>query len=417
VSDIQNYINEPVSAYDLSGDPLSWVFPESLQAPSGAFPYSAAFDHFQWGVPGRNRYFLNASAISNLQDGAIFLEHRLEFSPQWSVLYGLRGDAVQLNYSDPLGGPELYDGLPQRASTAWYGLHKGNVSLVYSPTQQVSAYLTYNNAQYVLPTANDGAVATWGEAPSSQLRLDTTLEEAGVKFDLFDRTLFISSAIFNQTRAQPIGVGLSNTVAHIKGAEIELNFQPNPYFFATGSYSYLHTMLDTQSNFYNFPAEPGLNVDGAGTLAVFQTGQRFLDPGVPQHLLNVLANYKHPSGFGAQVNIQVTGPIDTTQAGYLNLTATNANAAASGLGTLVGPGGSVPLSVVAANGYYTPARIPWQYTVNAAFFCSFQHYLLNLSIYNLTDQHNLINAFPYFGNDFLTRVPPTSFEFRFSAKF
>jgi hypothetical protein len=56
---------------------------------------------------------------------------------------------------------------------------------------------------------------------------------------------------------------------------------------------------------------------------------------------------------------------------------------------MVGPGGIVPLSVVAANGYYTPARIPWQCTVNAAFFCSFQHYLLNLSIYNLTDRHDL----------------------------
>ncbi len=47
--------------------------------------------------------FLNGTVDSNLQDAAIFLEHRLQFSPQWSVLYGLRGDLVQLNDSDPLG--------------------------------------------------------------------------------------------------------------------------------------------------------------------------------------------------------------------------------------------------------------------------------------------------------------------------
>ena len=417
VWDVQNYINEPVSAYDLSGNPLTWIFPAALQVPSGALPYYAAFGHFQWGSPGRNPYYLNDSAISDLRDGAIFLEHRMAFSPQWSVLYGLRGDAVQLNYADPLGGAGLYHGLPERASTAWYGLHNGNISVLYSPTPHVSAYLTYNNAQYVLPTANDGAVSTWGKDPSSQLRQDTTLEEAGLKFDLLDKALFISSAIFKQTRARPIGVGLSSTVAHSKGAEIELNFQPNPQFFATASYSYLHTTLDSASSFYNFPAEPGLNIDGAGNLAVFKPGQSFRDPGVPQHLFNVLANYKHPSGFGAQVNVQVTGPIDTTQAGYLDLAVTNTNAAAQGLGTLVGPGGSVPLSVVGANGEYTPPQVPWQYTLNAAVFYSVRHYLFKLSVYNLTDRHNLINAFPYFGNDFLTRVPPTSVEFRFSAKF
>ena len=423
VWDVQNYINEPVSVYDLSASPLSWVFPSALQEPSGAFPYYAAFGHFQWGSPGRNAYFLNGSVDQNLQDGAIFLEDRMVFSPQWSVLYGLRGDLVQLNYSDPLGGPGLYDGLPQSASTAWYGLRNGNISVVYSPTEHVSAYLTYNNAQYVLPTANDGAVATWGESPSSQLQQDTTLEEAGMKFDLLDKSLFISTAIYNQTRAVPIGVGLSNTVAHIKGAEFELNFQPNPHFFATASYSYLHTIINTPSTliapgyFYNFPAEPGLNVDGAGTLAVYQPNQSLLDPGVPQHLFNVLVNYKHPSGFGAQANLQVTGPIDTTQSGYLNIAATNANAAADGLGTLVGPGGTVPLSVVSANGYYTSPQIPWQFTVNAAAFYSFSHYLIKLSIYNLTNERNLLNDIPFYGNDFLTREPPRSFDLSFSGRF
>ena len=426
VWDVQNYINEPVSIYDLSGNPLSWIFPAALQVPSGAFPYYAAFGHFQYGAPGRNPYFLNGSVDQNLQDAAIFLEHRIVLSPQWSVLYGLRGDLVQLDYSDPLGGP-VYNGLPQSASTAWYGLRNGNISVVYSPTPHVSTYLTYNNAQYVLPTANDGAVAVWGESPKSQLQQDTTLEEAGLKFDLLGKALFISSAIYHQTRAIPIGVGLTNTVANIRGAEIELNFQPNPHFFATASYSYLHTIINTPSYpasapyapgyFYNFPAEPGLNIDGAGTLAVYQPNQSLIDPGVPEHLFNVLANYKHPSGFGAQANIQVTGPFDTTQSGYLNLPATNAMAAADGLGPLVGPGGTVPLSVVGANGYYTSPRIPWQYTMNGALFYNYEHFLFKFAVYNLTSRHNFINDIPFYGNDFLTRVPPRSYDFTVSAKF
>jgi outer membrane receptor protein involved in Fe transport len=429
VLDIQNYLNEPVSIFDLSGPSNSWVFPGALQN-NGPVLYNAAFNHLQYGLPGRfdgnpgpGYYFiggfLNGTADSNLKDAAVFLEHRIKFSPQWSVLYGIRGDLVQLDYSDPLGGPGLYDGFPQSASTAWYGLYNGNVSVVYSPTQHLSLYLTYNKAQYVQPTANDGAVATWGEDPASQLRQNTLLEEGGVKFDLFDKRLFISMAGFYQERTITAGPGgLTDTPAHIKGAEFELNFQPDPHFFATASYSYLHTTTTAPSPFYNFPAQPGLNNDGAGisifpTNLVFAPGQTFQDPGVPQQLFNVLANYKHESGFGAQANVQVTGPVSITQSGYLDLAnMTNpANFPYPGLTT-------AQLAQFAANGsYYKAPIIHWQYTLNGAVFYTYQKYTVKFSVYNVTDRHNLTNDIPFYGDDFLTRQPPTDFDFSISAKF
>lgn len=428
VLDIQNFVAEPVSIFDLSQSPLTWILPPSVQAPSGAFYYNGAFNHPQWGLPGRFQGppgpdgfavggFLNGTVDSNLQDAAIFLEHRMKFSPEWSVLYGLRGDLVQLNYSDPLGGPDYgappgLPLLPQSASTAWYGLYNGNISVVYSPSSHVSTYLTYNKAQYVLPTANDGAVATWGEDPTAQLRQDTLLEEAGVKFDLLDKALFISSAIFKQNRAEPIGEGgTQHTLAHIKGAEIELNYQPDPHFFATASYSYLRTILDTPQPFYNFPAQPGINNDGSGLDAVFQPNQSFVDPGVPEHLFNVLANYKHESGFGGQANIQVTGPVETTQSGWLNVAATSSSADFPAVAA------STVAALTASNGYYQSPKIPWQYTLNTAAFYSFQQYTVKFTIYNLTDQHNLINDIPFYGNDFLTRVPPRSYDLTISGKF
>jgi outer membrane receptor protein involved in Fe transport len=429
VLDIQNFVNEPVSVFDLSANPDTWVFPSALQAPAGAFLYSAAFNHPQWGLPGRfqgppgpDGYpvagFLNGTADSNLKDAAIFLEHRLQFSPQWSVLYGLRGDLVQLNYSDPLGGadygaPPGLSPLPQSASTSWYGLYNGNISVVYSPTEHISTYLTYNKAQYTLPTANDGAIATWGEDPAYQLRQNTLLEEGGVKFDLFDKRLFISMAGFYQERTITTGPGgLADTPAHIKGAEIEANFQPDPHFFATASYSYLHTTLDAPSGFYNFPAQPGMNGDAAGTTAVFQPNQTFQDPGVPQQLFNLLANYKHESGFGAQANIQVTGPVEVTQSGYLNVAATEALAAEDFVS--IAPGF---LSSLGANGYYQSPVIHWQYTLNAAVFYSYQNYTLKFSVYNLTDRTNWTNDIPFYGNDFITRQPPRDFDLSFSARF
>jgi outer membrane receptor protein involved in Fe transport len=429
VLDIQNFVNEPVSIFDLSQSPNTWIFPSSLQAGAGAFLYNAAFNHPQWGLPGRfqgppgpDGYsvagFLNGTVDSNLQDAAIFLEHRLQFSPQWSVLYGLRGDVVQLNYSDPLGGadygaPPGLPTLPQSASTNWYGLYNGNISVVYSPTSHVSTYATYNKAQYTLPTANDGAIATWGEDPTWQLRQNTLLEELGVKLDMLDKALFLSSAIFRQERTITTGEGgLAHTLAHIKGAEVELNYQPDPHFFATASYSYLHTTLDSPATFYNFPATPGINYDGAGASATnpFLPNQTFNDPGVPQHLFNVLGNYKHESGWGAQANIQVTGPVETTQSGYLNLAAIQS--------TYPGLPASQAASYAANGGYYQSPKIPWQYTLNAGVFYSFeQHYTVKFMVYNLSDQHNLVNDVPFYGNDFITRVPPRSYDLSISGKF
>jgi outer membrane receptor protein involved in Fe transport len=412
VLDIQNYANEPVSVFDLSASPDTWVFPASAQASCGcgAVLYSAAFGHVQYGVPGRASGYLNASINSNLKDGAIFLEHRLKFSPEWSVLYGLRGDLVQLNDSDPLGGSAPLNGIPQSQSTNWYGLYNGNVSVVYSPTAHISAYLTYNNAQYVLADANDGAVGTLGVDPTTQLRQDTLLKELGLKFDLLDKALFISTAVFKQNRAVPTGDGgLQHSLARITGAEIELNYQPNPHLFATASYSFLQTYLDTPSSFWNFPAYPGVNYDGSGLDATYTPGQKFRDPGVPRHLFNVLANYKTDFGFGVQGNIQVTGKVETTQSGWLNVAATS---------TQYLPIPAALLATLNANGgYYQSPTIPTQYTFNVAGFYTYDKYTVKLSVYNLTDRKNVVNDYPFYGNDFLTRLPPRSYDVSFTGKF
>jgi outer membrane receptor protein involved in Fe transport len=437
VLDIQNYNNEPVSVFDLSQSPSTWVFPSAAQIVGGAFPYTAAFGHTQYGFPANGTAFgaelyPNATIDSNLQDAALFLEHRLTFSPQWSLLYGLRGDLVQLNDSDPLysaalaayTSPANYDGYsvmpPQSQHTAWYGLYNGNISLVYSPTDWVSGYVTFNKAQYVYATANDGAVGAINVPVLGQLRQGTKLEEAGVKFDLLGKALFMSIAGFSQEREVTTGPSVNQeSWAHITGAEFELNYQPSPHFFATASYSYLHTRLDTAAGFYNFPAQPGFNIDGAGTAVVFAANQNFTDPGVPEHLINFLANYKLDNGLGFQANLQVTGPVQTTQAGYIDIGATEGKLAGDfGYGTYSQPiNNAIPASVL-KTGYYNPPTIPWQYTLNAgAFYTFLDHYTARLMIYNVANRVNWINDNPFYGNDFLTRQPPRSFDLTVSGKF
>jgi outer membrane receptor protein involved in Fe transport len=61
--------------------------------------------------------------------------------------------------------------------------------------------------------------------------------------------------------------------------------------------------------------------------------------------------------------------------------------------------------------------IPWQYTWNAAVFYEFENYTVTFSVYNLIDQHNWQPSPGFYGNDFLVRSDPRTFEVRLQAKF
>ena len=404
-NEVQNFANEPVSIFDLGQNPTTLAFPASAQAAGGAVPYTAAFGLPIWGVSARNGYYLNNSIDSNLSDAAVFLEHRMEFSPQLSVMYGLRADVVKLHESDPINDPNWQE-YPASMSTNAYLLKNANISPVFKPYPWMSTYLTVNFAQYVDPNSQDGGVGTYGQDASSILRQDTKLLEAGVKLDLLHKALFVGADVFKQSRAIPSGAGgATPDQAHILGFEAELNYQPNPNFFATASYSYISTKLDQPSSFYNFPAQPGTNVDGSGVLAVWQPASSYNDPGVPRQLFNFLLNYKTSFGLGLQTNWEVTSPIETTQSGWIDVAASQAN------------GAVLPASVVANGGYFQAPVIPWQYTANAALYYDFsKKYQLRFSVYNMTNQRNLYNDIPFYGNDFITISQPRTFSLSFKAK-
>jgi hypothetical protein len=56
--------------------------------------------------------------------------------------------------------------------------------------------------------------------------------------------------------------------------------------------------------------------------------------------------------------------------------------------------------------------------LNAGVFYSFaEHYNVKFMVYNLTSRHNLEPDYSFYGNDFLTRVPPRSYDLTFSGKF
>ena len=421
VNYISNFSSEPVSAYDLTGPGSSFIFPAANQSGDDAVPYVAALGRIQYGVSGRDSINAGNSSISNLYDAALYFEHRLLFTPELSLLYGARLDLAHANERDPL--PEVPGAftattLPAAVSTPWYGISNANLSPVYQIADWASVYLTYDYTQSISGASGDGGVGTYAGDPSATFRQDSRLAEAGLKLSLLNKSLFIGSAVFDQRRLVPAGPnGTASVAAKIRGIETELNYQPNGNVFFTASYSFIRTLLSVPDSFYNFPAYSGNFIDGAASVIVWQPNQSSNDPGVPQQTFNLLGNYQLNSGFGARLGLQATGPIDTTSSGYINVAATNALAANDGFGTLLGPGGIVPTSVVGANGYYQTPHIPWQYTVNLAGYYKAGPYYVKLSIYNLTDRRNWQSSPPYYGNDFLVQSDPRSFDLTLRYKF
>jgi hypothetical protein len=56
--------------------------------------------------------------------------------------------------------------------------------------------------------------------------------------------------------------------------------------------------------------------------------------------------------------------------------------------------------------------------LNAAVYYNFlEHYTVKFTVYDVTDQHNLQNDYPFYGNDFLTRLPPRSYDLALTGKF
>ena len=410
VQNIQSFVNEPVGIFDLTGAPSTFVFPAALQDAGdplfGTIKYTDAFGRLVYGAAGRNAILPNNTVDSDTYDFGVFLEHRIQMTPEVSVMYGLRGDVVQLDERDPLGGA-LVNGIPDHHTSAWYGLGNGNISPVWQFAPWGTAYFTYNYAQYTNSTTNDGGIATFGTTDKSQLQQTTRLYEGGLKFSLIENSLFLSTAAFEQARSVPTGPGgASSSFAHIRGLEAELDYQPQPHLFLTASYSFARTILETPAGFYNFPAQAGANVDGAATGIVWAPNQQFKDPGIPEHVFNFLGNYRFDNGVGIQTSLQVTGPIATTTSGTIDVAATQA-----------GFPGFVPAYLVANGGHYVSPEIPWQYTLNAAVYWDVGRYEFKLAGYNITNQRNLVNDNPFYGNDFLTVLPPASVNLTMKVKF
>lgn len=358
-----DYFNEPSNSWDLS-------------APRENINYR--YENTSLPIPGHHGRFAFPGTIngdtgdSNVLSGGVFVQNDLRIGPV-GLLTGARVDVNYVHYNDPI----FFDGGTDNGDDTVWATPNFNISPTLALTKNVTAYVTYNYSQSTSVGNGGGLVPEGGNFSNGQLHRVSELVEGGLKFSLLKDTLFISTAGFFQTRSIPTLGGGANQ-AEVTGLEIEGNYQPNKHLYLTAGYTLSESFLYNQSPGFVSQLKPldKLPVNADGTITLDNGGvlpvADYRQPGLPEHLFNLLATYKTDFGLGATAGLVVTGPMHNDYSGDL--------------------------------------RIPWQYTVDLTVFYNYKNVETHVSFLNLTDQDNWAPPNAVYGDGSILRDLPFRIE-------
>lgn len=359
-----DYFFEPAGVWDLTKDHR--FIDVNLSNNFGPVP------GFRIPVPGfTNRYatpgLINGDTNDSFSYSASpFLQGDYKLTEALTVIVGGRYEFLTVNSKDP-----LLPAVPETEESV--ALPNVNGSLVYKVTPKGSVYFTYNYSENT-----GGAIANGGGfSPGfseEALTQPSSLYEVGTKWAIMDNKLFMGFALYDQTRI----VKPQNSPTqpyNYRGAEIELNYQPNKNFYATASYG----VIDAEAAFAGFEV---LNTNIDTLYPEIKKANFVASPrvqGLPKHQFNALASYTFDSGFGASINGTLHSEINNNWAG-----------------TLV---------------------IPWQYELDASVFYKTKGWEYRISVSNVTDERNLAPPNSVYGNESILVLPGTQAQATVTYKF
>ena len=376
-----DFFFEPANVWDLNAG-RQYLVNDSIYFPSGDFAAAPVP-----GYPGRygTAGIINGDTNASSEYGASpFIQASWKLGDKFSVITGARADIMHFSVSDPLAVAAGFAKTTPHAEISVTDPN-ANVSLVYKVSPNVSTYVTYNNSKNY-----SGAIAVGGGfagltpnatgpgyyLPRSNFDQLSELEEVGMKFSTLNNSLFLSSALFDQSRqAKP--QGQPSVTEQFKGGEFEVNYQPNKYFYATFGYSLLVGALGTPIPFQGYSTNQVPGGPPNPFASPQQTTGKLRVPGYPEHTFNGLVTYNVGNGFAVSADAVLTSTINNDYQGYL--------------------------------------VIPWQYTIDADVSYKWQHWLFKVGGTNITNEHNWTPAYPTYGLEEI--VPDAGAEVFFSIKY
>lgn len=326
-------------------------------------------------VPGSPGQFTRAGseADSTAVSFGPFIQGDYNITDRLTLIAGGRVDFLKVRSKAP-----IFQNVSADESVA---LPNVNGSLSYKLNPSTTLYATYNYSEN-----STGALATGGGfSPSgtnkNNLSQPSHLYELGAKWSLLNNRLFISTAIYEQTRFNLPLIGPAQEFNY-KGFEFEVNYQPNKNFYATFGYSATDATADTsgfEAIMLEFARLPGqVQASGLGAFN-FAPASNVRIQGLPKHQFNALAAYKWDNGFGVSINGTLHSEVNNNWAG-----------------TIV---------------------IPWQFNIDTSLTYTHKNWDARLTILNVTDELNFAPPNPVYGNESILIEKPIRAELTLTYKF
>jgi outer membrane receptor protein involved in Fe transport len=379
-----DFANEPAAVWDLTQDRNFIYFPDATKLANKSLPVPGYFNRYAtpgstYVDPVTGKTFVGgngSTAHSQAFQVGPFFEDDLKITDKLSLLYGGRVDMLWVSYVDPLA-PAGYVAKSDNTSAA---LPNANASLVYKLTPKVSSYVTYNYSQSTGASTGGGYSTSSSQFQSRYFHRASDLYEGGFKFSSSDNKFFASVAGFQQNRIiSSLGNIAPNEVLY-RGAEFEVNYQPDRNFYTTFGYSFIQGTLLNQAPFSvrNVTTNPDNLPSKQLGFGGYPLGD-YDQPGLPSHIFNFLATYKLPGGLGLSFGGTVTSDWNQTYDGNI--------------------------------------VVPWQFSLDGRVFYDTKRFRAEVAFFNITDEKNWSPPNATYATESIYAEPPFRIEGRVTVKF
>lgn len=297
----------------------------------------------------------------------IFTQHNIRLGD----IGGFNAGASRSWVSASIRNPFVLPGGANRQDSDDYKLYSAQVSPYLKPTLNSTFYFTWDRS-IAINTGGFASGLSWGSGARAnllnhlQFKSLSELYELGIKAELIPGKLFTTLAAFRQARDQ--APDQFNNIARlkVKGIEATARYQPNDYFRTGVNFNYLsaYNQYTSQAGFAprGFVADNGTVFSDSNVLNQLPSG-RFDAVQIPAYNLSGYIDYRHPSGFGAELSGWWTSDW------YLNLSKT--------------------------------VHIPNSYNLDLGLFYRKPTWNLAVQVLNLTDQRNFVSGLAGSTNTFL----------------
>tara|TARA_B100001123_G_scaffold448105_1_gene607865 strand:+ start:2997 stop:5510 length:2514 start_codon:yes stop_codon:yes gene_type:complete len=393
-----HYYNEPVNFWDMTRDI------NTRRVPDQGFAGNA------W-VPGKqphgilNHWYIGGDpndptgGDTKMLTVGPYIQGDMVFNEKFSLLTGVTVDFIDAELSHPVLGKDgkfdfTGDGVPEQG---YYledklSLANYNISPVFKVSENTTVYLTYNYSEtYTEDTGGRPDLGTFDESNES------ILYELGIKRSLMDDKLFIGAAVVDREFATRNQDGSVDKVL-VDAFEIEFNYQPSRELFATFGYSYIDSQRNASFFATGYTIDRAMTETGGYYISPFfpnpsatTGGGYFENPGVPEHLVNALVQYKWENGFGVMANFLGWGEMNS---GYEGFPITVFEVLPDGF---LGDGYNLTANT---------ARLPFQHEIDVSIFYEYEDWDFKLTVFNITDEENWdVNNSGYGNGSVVTRMP------------